>query len=151
MPIHKDQLRSLIRDVLSRVDLWSYSAEELLMLTAAVESDLGTYIRQIGGPARGIFQMEPDTESDIWDNYLFYNPDLQKRVTAVCPRVDGQLEWNLAYQIIMARLHYRRARAALPAPTDIDGMALYWKLYYNTSIGKGTVEKAKRAYIKFVL
>jgi hypothetical protein len=37
------------------------TAADLLMATAAVETALGTYLLQIKGPARGVFQVEPAT------------------------------------------------------------------------------------------
>lgn len=56
----KRQLRNLIRRVLIGIGGYSEEAENLLMGTAAQESALGEYIRQLGnGPALGIFQMEP--------------------------------------------------------------------------------------------
>lgn len=148
--MNKDQLRSLIRDVLTEVGLWSYSAEELLMMTAAVESNLGTYIRQIGGPARGIFQMEPATERDIIDNYLMFKDELRSRVQEFRTKHPRQLEWNLAYQILMARVHYLRVPEPLPHQMDKLGLAKYWKKYYNTMLGKGTVDKALKAYERLV-
>jgi hypothetical protein len=149
--MHKDQLRALIRDVLTQVGLYSNSAEELLMLTAAVESKLGYYIRQVGGPAKGIFQMEPNTEEDIWENYLAYKGELSYKITSKFMTNNlAELEWNLAYQIIMARIHYLRVPEPLPHPLDKVGLATYWKKYYNTSAGKGTVAKAIDAYEEYV-
>ena len=50
----------------------SLAAQQLVIGTAAVESG-GEYIRQLNnGPARGFFQMEPNTHEDIWINYLAY-------------------------------------------------------------------------------
>ena len=40
------------------------------MMTAAVESNLGDYIKQTKGPAMGIFQVEKATERDVMDRYL---------------------------------------------------------------------------------
>lgn len=58
----KKQLRELVTHVLKKYDLYSADAVELLMLTAATESNLGCYIKQVGGgPALGIFQCEPNT------------------------------------------------------------------------------------------
>ena len=70
MSINKNDIREAIREVLTYLGKHSDSAEELLMLTCAVESQLGTYLKQIKGPARGIFQMEPATERDCWVNFL---------------------------------------------------------------------------------
>ena len=53
-------------------DLVSFSddAVQLLLFTCAVESDGGTYLKQLKGPALGIYQMEPETHNDIWQNYI---------------------------------------------------------------------------------
>jgi len=145
--IDKAQLRSLITKVLKEANLYSESAVELLMLTAAVESKLGTYIKQLGGgPALGIFQMEPLTEQDIHGHFLAYREGLEDIVDSFSTMQPDELEWNLAYQILMARLHYLRVPEPLPDKDDVEGLAKYWKKYYNTNLGKGTVEKAVRAY-----
>ena len=151
----KKQLRRLIEEVLTDSELYSEEAVELLMGTAAVESALGHYIEQVGsGIAKGIFQMEPATESDIWNNFLQYNKPLQETVREFINErhfeYGEELEWNLAYQIIMARLHYLRVPEKLPSVADIEGQAYYWKRYYNTHLGKGTRAKYEAAYNKFV-
>ncbi len=145
----KRQLAELIDVVLRGLGLWSESARALLLGTAAQESRLGTYLRQLGkGPALGIFQMEPATERDIWTNYLAYHPALAGKITEVTG-VSGpgwQLHFNLAYQIAMARVHYLRVPRPLPAADDLGGLAAYWKKYYNTALGKGTVDEFVRHY-----
>lgn len=147
--MHPDQLRKLIRNVLAPTKLYSESAEELLMLTAAAESLCGEYIYQIGGPARGIFQMEPATERDIWTSYLKYRPKLMAEVNRHKTRDGNDLVHNLAYQIMMARIHYLRVPKKLPKPDDTEGMARYWKKYYNTSEGKGNKKEAINKYKEF--
>ena len=66
--IDRHQLdRDIIEPVLSRLHAASPAARALLLGTAAQESAMGRYIRQLrGGPALGIFQMEPATHDDIW-------------------------------------------------------------------------------------
>jgi hypothetical protein len=140
------QLRILITDILKDVDLYSEDAVELLMMTAAVESRLGTYLTQIRGPARGIFQMEPATEKDIWSNYLKFKPDLVRRINRYVLDHPDELRFNLAYGIIMARIHYLRAPQTIPSRNDLVSLAEYWKRWYNTHLGKGTPEKAIQAY-----
>ena len=132
----------MIREVLAPLGLDSLGAVNLLMGTAAHESKMGTFWYQIGGgPALGVFQMEPETERDIWDNYLAYRPELSNKV-CVLARVTGPSPWNLkynlAYQIIMARLKYYRNPAPLPAHDDVEGLAKMWKAVYNTPLGAGT-------------
>lgn len=149
--MHKDQLKALIESVLPQMGLYSEDATALLMGTAAVESNMGYYLRQIGGPARGIFQMEPETEKDIWDNYLSYHQDLRLKLykAGYVYANPEKLLYDLKYQIIMARLHYRRFRE--PIPSDIDGQAKYWKKYYNTEEGAGTIYKYMEAYALYVI
>lgn len=148
--MHKDQLRGLIQETLLLIGLYSEDAAELLMGTAAVESKLGYYIKQVGGPARGIFQMEPDTEKDIWENFLFFKQGLQDKMYKLGYMHPNPelLVYDLRYQILMARLHYRRVPYALP--TSTVGQARYWKVHYNTVAGKGTVEKYMDAYDYYV-
>jgi len=43
------------------------------------------------------------------------------------------------YSGLAARLFL--ARIPAPIPSDLSSQALYWKTYYNTSAGKGTVQK----------
>ena len=141
------QLRNLIIRVLTDLSMMSDSAVNLLLGTAAQESHL-KYIKQWKGPALGLFQMEPETEHDIWNNYLIYHP----KITDTIGKITGHyqpgpwLEWDLAYQIIMARLHYRRVKDPLPKSDDIKGMAEYWKIHYNTPLGAGTVNEFKSNY-----
>jgi len=143
MPTAKHFLTSVIRPTLIQIGLHSKAAEELLLGTAIVESDL-KHRRQLGGgPARGFFQMEPATHDDIWDNYLKYRNELAEKVGAlVVPYRDGltALEHSDRYASAMARIHYLRVSEALPAAGDIKAMAKYWKKYYNTSAGKGKPE-----------
>ncbi len=144
------QLRELIEYVLKDMDMYSESAVELLMLTAAVESRGGQDIRQIGGgPARGIFQMEPDTEKDIWLNYLWFRDNKANIVRRYDTAGTGDLWWNIGYQIVLARYHYYRIPVALPSADDVNGLAHYWKKHWNTINGKGTVSKAIIKYHRY--
>lgn len=133
----------IVRPVLVQLDLWSISAENLVMGTGMHESHL-SYLQQIKGPARGVFQMEPATYKDIWANFLAYQPDLSKRVTAFAIGIPDaeEMEGNLYFAVAMCRTFYRRLKAALPPAGNALAMAQFWKLYYNTPLGKGTVEQA---------
>lgn len=148
------QFRELIEDVLNGLGLHSPGATNLLLGTAAQESKFGTYIRQIGkGPALGVFQMEPATERDIWENYLRYQPELVEKIKGVTGESGPgpHLRWNLAYQIAMARVHYLRKKHPMPTGDDLPGLAAYWKQHYNTTLGKGTTEEFMANYRRYVL
>lgn len=145
-------LKALITSVLKELNLHSDNAVKLLMGTAAQESHLGKYRKQLGGgPAIGIFQMEPATFNDIVNNYLRYKPALAariERVARVCRFKAEDIENNDLLAICMARVHYLRASEAIPP--DVEGMARYWKRYYNTPLGKGTVEEFIANYRRLV-
>ena len=150
MSIDYDQLKDLVHRTLHGIVKHSPEAVALLMGTCAQESHLGTYLRQLEGPARGIMQMEPATEKDIWENYLAYNTVYRsylKTETGVLLSDPSALESNLSYAIAMARTHYLRAPGAIP--TTIEGQAAYWKEHYNTIYGAGTEEEYMQNYVRY--
>ena len=64
-------LSMVIRPALAKINLWSRSAEELVLGTAIVESGL-TWFRQWGdGPALGLWQVEPSTQNDLYTAQRF--------------------------------------------------------------------------------
>ncbi|MBC8432102.1 MAG: hypothetical protein H8D96_09290 [Desulfobacterales bacterium] len=154
MSLDKNQLKDLIEKVLNLLGMHSDAAVNLLLGTAAQESHLGTYIKQIGsGPALGVFQMEPDTEKDIWNNYIYFRPEIENLVAEIAHVAEPNslhLHGNLVYQIVMARIHYRRKSNPFPSANDELGLAAYWKNHYNTPKGKGTVEEFVHNYRKYV-
>lgn len=158
------QLReTIIKPVLKYLEPeipYSEHAVELLMMTAAHESILGYYLHQVGGPANGIYQMEPPTEVDIWENFLEYNSDLADKIRnlTLVTLVDEELEANelcanLYYATAMARAHYYRDSEALPVgslsdESTIRALAAYAKRVWNTEDGKATVDDYFNAYTR---
>jgi len=155
MSINSQQLQMLvIRPILQRFNLWSYSAENLLLGTCAQESQMGTYLKQIMGEALGIYQMEPPTHDDLWLNSI--NSDLRRKLRGVFPNLTVGFDpyhlliVNLEYATIMARIKYLTIKEALPDAEDIAGLAKYYKRYYNSSIGKATEEQFISNYHRYV-
>lgn len=141
----------VIQPALKFIGLDSEAARQLLIGTAVQESRL-TYLRQLEqGPALGVYQMEPDTIRDIWDNFLVYRPELADKVKAL-QISDGieEVTGNLFYATALARIHYYRVPERLPAVDDIAGQAMYWKKYYNTFEGKGTSTEYLSNWYRFV-
>jgi hypothetical protein len=140
-------------------------AEDLLLGTAAQESDLGFMLAQVGGgPGNGIYQMEGATHRSLWRHYLS-KPDkarLKEILLAMVPasavRVedgytyvdDAQLIVNLEYATAMARVKYWPVKAPLPAPGDLHGLAAYYKAHYNTASGAATPQEFVDSWNKFV-
>jgi len=155
--INSEQLRELIiiptLRYLEPEITYSEAAVELLMMTCAHESRLGTYIAQVGGPALGIYQMEPATEDDIWTNFLEYKHELSNKIDALtCDLVYSpcqELSSNLVFATAMARVHYYRDKEALPDVEDIEGLARYAKRVYNTKAGKADWRDYETAYLAY--
>jgi len=139
------QIRTLIiRPTLIHLDLYSESAENLLIGTAIQESGL-FYVKQLkGGPAVGLFQMEPATHDDIWASFLKYKPELANKIHDIeLPHWYGktaeEMIGNLYYATAMCRVHYYRVKEALPRADNTWELGRYWKQYYNTEQGKGNI------------
>jgi hypothetical protein len=135
------QFRDLIKRTLIELGVPSRSATELLMGTCAQESRMGTYLRQVNGPALGCMQMEKTTFEWLWQKY--YN-----RFPILIGIEFEELEWNLKASTIMARLRYMADPRPLPKADDIEGLAETWKRVYNTVAGAGTVDEFIENYHK---
>lgn len=133
MSFDKHQLRDFISRTLWKVPKFhSPYAIELMMLTAAAESALGKYLVQEGGPALGMMQVEPATLRDNYGNYLHFRDRLKRNIGQACGVYEAdewQLECNMAYNVLMARLKYWRS--PLPIPPSIEGMAKFHEDVYN--------------------
>jgi len=119
--------------------LYSSEVEDLLMLTAATESDLGAYLMQMNnGPAEGIYQMEPiaKQQSNNRSNKVFGLPLIWR-------------PYCLETQTVFARLYYTSFPEPIPARKDYVSeddywwaLAVYYKKYWNTEAGANTIERA---------
>ena len=163
MAINKEQMRELVRDTLIYLEpeiKYSKSAEELIVMTIAQETDMGGAIKQIKGPALGITQIEPRTYKDLYRS-LGYHPFIEKKINTLASawwndqyRQSGdanpyELVYNLRYAIAMTRYFYLTKPGSLPSPDDTKGLAEYYKKYYNTPAGKATVEETIKRYNKY--
>lgn len=139
----------IIRPALQYLEMESDAAVNLLLGTCAQESEMGRHVRQIGGgPAIGIYQIEPKTHDDVFYNYLVYHDDLMKKIHhwQLGGNRSEHLSSSIFYQTMIARLIYYRRPEKLPEADDVKGLANYWKQYYNTPVGHGTVEQFLRNY-----
>lgn len=133
----------------------SDSADLLSLCTAAIESDCGYYIKQVNGPALGIWQMEPVTHSDIWVNCdalkavngVRFESHIRKIMIKKSPlNFDKNLTLSPAYACAIARLKYSMDINPLPKvagnrKTDEKAFYDYYKRVYNTELGKSTFAK----------
>lgn len=150
-----EQLRLLvIKPTLIDLLMFSDEAVELLLFTCAVESEGGTWLKQIKGPALGIYQMGPETYNDIWQNYIKNKHDLSMILSSnfniyQVPDED-RLIYDLRFATIMTRIHYARVVKTLPEKIDLQGLWDYYKNFYNTSLGAADKEASIRKYLTFV-
>ena len=153
-----DLKQFVIEPVLREAKLYTESAVNLLLGTAAQESQMVTYYTHTNGQAIGLFQMSPDRHNDLWKNFLNNKAETSAYIVTLealayphKPRTDLML-WNLRYAALMCRMQYYRYPFLLPEADDVRGLAEYWNKYYNTTIkARGTVEQFVKNYHRFVL
>lgn len=127
-------------------------AIDLVMGTAAAESEF-TAIHQVGGgPALGFWQIEPATAEDVWVNYLQHRPALLKAMGPIMTLgvPHRQLASSLTYGAVMCRLIYLRCPRPLPRHGDVPAYAAYWKAHYNTRLGAGTEQKFRETWSRLI-
>ena len=122
--------------------------------TVATESHYFQRVQMGGGPARGLFQIEPDTAWDVYKNFLRY-PKQRALYIRMMEIVFGMpsapffipskddiaklLTWQDDYSTCIARFcYYRRPE---PIPTSLEEQAKYYKDWFNTERGAGSEEK----------
>lgn len=156
----------VIRPVLAALNLPApATAERLLMGTAAQESQF-THLKQIGGgPALGLWQMEPGTLMDLYNRFVIrqdrWEP-IRRLLSSPAGSYESHGSWreflsfslqsNLPFACAMARLHYyaRPFDMTSLTPTALE-LANTWKQHYNTVRGKGRVEEFVDNYKRYVL
>lgn len=144
----------VVRPALESIGMWSLSAENLVLGTIAQESHMGFWLKQNKGIAFGVCQMESATYDDIWTRYLTLKPKIKQKVMRSCnfkeEPVPETMISDLKFAVIMCRLKYWMTPAELPHEDDLQSLAEYWKEYYNTPLGKGSVEEFVQNYKRFI-
>jgi len=137
-------LSLIIKPSLRSIGLQSVAAEQLLLGTALHESGGLRYIKQINGPALGIYQMEPATYKWLM-GYIddrFANSNLHSLIRQSVPRrfvawpEAAYMSVNMEWATIVARLFYYSKPQPLPPAGDLTALARYYKRYWNTEKGK---------------
>ena len=148
-----DFLNEVIRPTLKQLGsatprINSVPAEQLLLGTAIIESNL-EHVRQLGGgPALSVFQIEPATLKDMHNRFLQTRPKLFLAVDGLLwpPDKDpmDQLQLNMRFACAIARVKYWSSPLPLAHAGDWEGHASIWKKIYNTHLGKGRPEEFLR-------
>jgi hypothetical protein len=155
--LNVNQFRELIvKSTLNDLMLYSKDAEELMIFTCAIESLGGYYLKQLNGPALGIYQMQPETYNDLWQNYLQDSKNSRLLMMLLSnfhitnmPSED-RLIYDLRFSTAITRIFYARIKEQLPDSNNVSAMWNYYKLYYNTSKGDAEKEKTIIKYQNFI-
>jgi hypothetical protein len=151
--LKKHYTQSILRPCLQAMSWYSPAVEQLMLGTLISETNF-EYLHQIHGPALGIYEIELATCND---NQRYLNRldkmSLKEHFLACCFYVcfppPSALVHNLTYCTLMARLKYIVATTkVIPLVDDIEAQAAYYKKYYNSSIGKGSIERYIELYNK---
>ena len=139
----KQQLKELIIEPTLKEIPDGYSEEAVLalLMIAAHESLRGKYLKQISGPALGIYQMEPATYYDTWKNgdTIWANAAILGLVTVeqaakkLIPKPENMI-WNLKFATFMARQRLFMKPEALPE--GMGQLSLYLKDCWNSVLGE---------------
>lgn len=137
------EFKALCAEALLDWGLHSDHCVELLAMICAHESLGGKHRKQIGGPALGLFQIEPVTHNSVWDN----SDSIRARAARYGIEEDvSKLESDDRYSIWVAR-HYL-AMDKNPLPKTPEAMAAYCKHYWNRT-GKATPAKYLDDYMRW--
>ncbi len=139
MGIYINDLRGLVvRPTLEHLHEWSQTAENLLLGTAAQESQLGYRMLSNNHGGLGIFNISPQTHLDLWDNYLVTDPELASLTRGLASQQlflknpHGELITNLSYSTAMAWMIYKRHNLQLPSYANALDLARYWLNHYRS-------------------
>ena len=110
------------------LDVNSPTAKRLMDLTMGIESHFGKFRKQIGGgPAEGIFQIEPKTRKDIFRYARTMQPAIYKHLQSL-PKGDEK-------DTVLARTKYYMKTGKLPESDE--ELSDYWKVNFQGGGAKG--------------
>ena len=145
-----EEMRNLvIRDTLKYLGAWSLAMENLLLGTAAQESDLGEHVKT--GRLLGIYQISAATHRKVWDKYLIQYPELASRVRGLASqrgfleKPHAELVGNLKYATAIAWLVYKRCGKTLNPNATPQELAAFWYRHFHAR-ARGSERDFVRAY-----
>jgi hypothetical protein len=139
MGIYVNDLREfIIRPALEQLNDWSQTAENLLLGTAAQESQLGFRMRSTTDTGLGLYRISARTHVQVWDEFLVTDPELASRLRGLASQQQflksphDELISNLSYASGMAWMIYKRCHLKLPESNNINELAKCWFNYYSS-------------------
>lgn len=133
----------VISPALSFVGYNTTASLSLVCGTGNKESGYRTKTQYGGGPAKSWFQIERPTYNDVLNRAVSKRPLLKNKIIEYLNGNDPSFDLlteNDGFAAIVCRLKYLLIPEELPSYDDAASMAKYWKKYYNTYLGKGSVD-----------
>jgi hypothetical protein len=135
----------------------SLGAVNLLLGTAAQETNMGEFLLQRSIGIRGgigLYQMQQSAYDQLWDNVISKNVALRAKLRLMLGYEGRPMASRMASDLFlataMARLYYYVIKVPLPDSNDIEGMASFYKKWWNTPSGKATEEQFIENYKRYV-
>jgi hypothetical protein len=132
----KDLRELVVRPTLQQLNEWSPAAENLLLGTAAQESQLGFIIHTSHIKGAGLYRISEQTHTQVWDEFLITDPELASRIRGLASQQQflkfphHELITNLGYATGIAWMVYKRNALQLPDENDIAQLAHCWQTNY---------------------
>lgn len=115
------------------------TAMHMIIETAVTETGLGRIEDKTIGAGMGLTQFDELPFKDILKRNMKSRDKILKELGVDIGLVEwDDLRYNSYLALLFARLFYWLKGD--PIPKTIEERAAYWKLHYNTRLGKGTVE-----------
>ena len=139
---------------LKTIGMDSQAARELVLGTGIKESGLMNRRQIGGGPACGLWQMQPDTFECHWSDYVEQDARLKAALRSLTHHGGDPTSADLIvsdrFAAALCRVHYARVSEPLPEAGDLEGQAEYWKRHYNTCAGHGKTSEYIRLWNDYV-
>lgn len=145
--VNKKQLEETIYAVINKLSFIPTNTDivNLILETIASESLRGIYVKQEGGPAKGLSQIEPATEKYVLNWLKKYHKDIYEEIIHFYDTSKSK-KWNLTYNVpygiaLTIAIYFNKCGDNIKYYiTTKDNRSKIWKQFYNTYLGKGTLE-----------
>lgn len=131
-------LELIIRPTLRSLGISAPAAERLLLGTAAVQSNLGFFLKSHRGI--GVFGIDSQRHHAIWDKYLAFKEDLASEIRGFASQheflkaPDAELACNLRYATAIAWMIYQEANVDIDSlKTDHDLANCWYQVFAESS------------------
>lgn len=115
------------------------TAVQMIVETAVAETGLGQITDRTVVAGMGLTQFDELPFNDVKNRNMKLRDKILKELGVDISLVEwDDLRYNDFLSLLFTRLFYRLKGD--PIPKTIEERAAYWKLHYNTKLGKGTVE-----------